>query len=169
MDALDCLMSRRSIRRYTGEPVAQEHIDAILAAAMAAPSAGNQQPWRFVVLTDREALNDAATTTPYGKMLHEAAFAIVVLGDTTDLKHPAMWEQDCGAATQNALLAAHALGLGGVWLGFWPKLERVDPLKKVLGTPEGIEPFAVLAFGHPAEEKPRSDRYTAEFVHHERW
>lgn len=169
MDALHCLMSRRSIRRYTSEPVTQEQINAILAAAMAAPSAGNQQPWRFVVLTDREALNAAAGTTPYGKMLHEATFGLVVLADTTDLKHPTMWQQDCGAATQNALLAAHALGLGGVWLGFWPKMERVDPLKAVLGTPEGVEPFAVIAFGHPAEEKPPAERFTPEFVHHERW
>lgn len=169
MDALTCIMSRRSIRRFTPDPVAAEHIEIILDAAMAAPSAGNQQPWRFVTLTEREALDAVAATTPYGKMLHEAAFGLVILADTTDLKHPTMWQQDCGAATQNALLAAHALGLGAVWLGFWPKMERVDPLKEVLGTPAGIEPFSVVAFGHPAEDKPPAERSTPEFIHHERW
>lgn len=169
MDALDCIMSRRSIRRYTGEPVTPDHIEAVLRAAMAAPSAGNQQSWRFVVLTERARLEQAATTTPYGKMLLEAAFAIVVCADTRELKHPTMWQQDCSAATQNALLAAHALGLGGVWLGFWPKMERVEPLKEVLGLPAGVEPLSVLAFGHPAEDKAPSDRYDPDLVHFERW
>ena len=136
---------------------------------MAAPSAGNQQPWHFVALTSREQLRAASATTPYGKMLLEAAFALVVCADTRDLKHESMWQQDCGAATQNALLAAHALGLGAVWLGFWPKMERVTPLKEVLGMPEGVEPFAVLAFGHPAEDKPPSERYDPARVHFERW
>ncbi|MDP2183790.1 MAG: nitroreductase family protein [Actinomycetota bacterium] len=169
MDAIECIMTRRSIRRYTGEPVARELVDGVLAAAMAAPSAGNQQPWRFIVLDDREVLHGAAGTTPYGRMLEEAAFALVVCADTGDLKHPTMWQQDCSAATQNALLAAHALGLGGVWLGFWPKMERVTPLKELLGIPEGVEPLAVLAFGHPAEEKPPAGRFDPAFVHENRW
>ena len=169
MDALECIMTRRSIRKYTTEPVEQEQIEAILRAAMAAPSAGNQQPWRFIVLTERERLDAAAETTPYGKMLREAAFGLVVCADTRDLKHPTMWEQDCSAAVQNALLAAHALGLGGVWLGFWPKTERVEPLKEVMGLPDGIEPLAVLAFGHPDEEKGPSERFEPAFVHYERW
>lgn len=169
MDALDCIMTRRSIRRYTAEPVTPEQIETVARAAMAAPSAGNQQPWHFVALTSPEQLRAASATTPYGKMLLEAAFALVVCADTRDLKHESMWQQDCGAATQNALLAAHALGLGAVWLGFWPKMERVTPLKEVLGMPEGVEPFAVLAFGHPAEDKPPSERYDPARVHFERW
>jgi nitroreductase len=169
MDALQCIMTRRSIRRFTDEPVEIEQITAILEAAMAAPSAGNQQPWRFVVLTGRDRLEAAAETTPYGKMLLEAAFGLVVCADTRELKHPTMWQQDCSAAVQNALLAAHAMGLGGVWLGFWPKMERVTPLKEVLGLPEGVEPLAVLAFGHPDEEKGPSERYEPDFVRYERW
>jgi nitroreductase len=102
-------------------------------------------------------------------MLPEAAFGIVVCGDTAGLKHDVMWQQDCSAAVENALLAAHAIGLGGVWLGYYPKMERVAPLKELLGIPEGVEPLAVLAIGHPAETKPPSDRYDASFVHHERW
>jgi len=169
VDALEAIMSRRSIRRYTGEPVTPEQMETILRAAQAAPSAGNQQPWRFVVLTEREVLDAAAETTPYGRMLRDAAAAIVVCGDTADLKHEVMWQQDCSAAVENALLAAHALGLGAVWLGYYPKMERVTPLKELLGIPEGVEPLAVLSIGHPAEEKPPSDRYEPSFVHHERW
>lgn len=169
MDALEAIFGRRSIRKYAAEPVAEADVDTILHAAMAAPSAGNQQPWRFVATTDRATLDAMAETTPYGKMLREAPLAITVCADTRDLKHPQMWQQDCGAATQNALVAIHALGLGAVWLGFWPKMERVEPLKEVLGLPEGIEPFCVLAIGHPAEAKPPAERYNAEFVRRDRW
>ncbi len=169
MDALSCIMSRRSIRTYEPRGLAPDDIDVILRAAMAAPSAGNQQPWRFVALTDRAVLDAAAETTPYGKMLREAPFALVVCADTRELKHPGMWQQDCSAAVQNALLAANALGLGAVWLGYWPKMERVTPLKELLGMPEGVEPLAVLAVGHPAEEKPPAERYEPSFVHLNRW
>lgn len=169
MEALDAIMGRRSIRRYTDDPVTDEQVDTVVRAAMAAPSAGNQQPWRFIVLRQRDSLDAAAATTPYGRMLLDAAFALVVCGDTRELKHAVMWQQDCSAAVQNALLAAHAIGLGGVWLGFWPKMERVTPLKELLGMPEGVEPLAVLAFGYPAEEKGPSERYEPAFVHDERW
>ena len=169
MDALNAIMGRRSIRKYTSETVSAEAIETILRAAMAAPSAGNQQPWRFIVLTEREQLDAAATTTPYGAMLREAPAAIVVCGDLRDLKHDIMWQQDCSAAVENALLAVHALGLGAVWLGFWPKMDRVGPLKVALEMVDGVEPLAVLVIGHPAEEKPPVDRYDAEKVRFERW
>lgn len=169
MDAIEAIMGRRSIRRYTGEPISEEDIETVVRAAVAAPSAGNQQPWRFIVTTDRQRLAALAETTPYGKMLLECAFALVVCADTRDLKHPTMWQQDCSAATENALLAAHALGLGGVWLGFWPKMERVEPLRAAVGLPEGVEPLCVLAFGHPAETKAPSDRFHPDLVHRDRW
>jgi nitroreductase len=169
MDALEAIMGRRSIRKYTGEPVTDADIETILRAAMAAPSAGNQQPWRFIVMTDRDVLDSAAGTTPYGAMLKSAMLGIVVCADTSDLKHSQMWQQDCSAAVENALVAVHAMGLGGVWLGYWPKMERVTPLKAALGIPDGVEPLAVLAIGYPAEAKPPSDRYDESFVHRERW
>jgi len=169
MDALDAIMGRRSIRSYTGELISEEDIETIVRAAVAAPSAGNQQPWHFIVTTDRDRLATLAETTPYGKMLLDCAFALVVCADTRELKHPTMWQQDCSAAAENALLAAHALGLGGVWLGFWPKMERVDPLKAAVGLPEGIEPLCILAFGHPSERKPPSERYRPDLVHRDRW
>lgn len=169
MDAIEAILTRRSIRDYTDEPVREADVETILRAAMAAPSAGNQRPWRFVISTDRERIDAMAETTPYGSILRRAPLAIAVCADTRDLKHEVMWQQDCGAATQNALVAIHALGLGGVWLGFWPKMERVAPLRKVLELPEGVEPFCVLAVGHPAETKPPADRYDPDTVHRDAW
>ncbi len=169
MDAIEAILTRRSIRAYTAGAVDPAHVEVILRAGMAAPSAGNQQPWRFVVTTSREVLDAMASCTPYGSMLQRAPLAFTVCADTRDLKHPQMWEQDCSAAVENMLLAIHALGLGGVWLGFWPKQERVAPLKGVLGLPEGIEPLAVIAVGHPAEVKPPADRFDPKKVRYERW
>ena len=169
MDAIEAILTRRSIRAYTGEPVAESDVDTILHAAMSAPSAGNQQPWQFVVTSDRARLEKWAEATPYGSILLKAPLAIAVCADTRDLRHPVMWQQDCSAAVQNALLAVHALGLGAVWLGFWPKMERVEPLRAALDLPEGVEPLCVLAIGHPAETKPSADRYSADRVHRDRW
>ena len=169
MDAIEAILTRRSVRSYTDEPVSDPDIETIIHAAMSAPSAGNQQPWRFVVTTDRARLDTWAETTPYGSMLRAAPLGIAVCADTRDLRHPTMWQQDCSAAAQNALLAIHALGLGAVWLGFWPKMERVEPLRAALGLPEGVEPLCVLAVGHPAEVKPAADHYSAEAVHRDRW
>jgi len=169
MDALEAIMTRRSIRRFSDEPVTDEQIETIVRAAMQAPSAGNQRPWRFIVLRDRARLSEVSKTSPYAGMLAEAAFGLVVCSETEGLRHPMMWEQDCSAAVENALLAAHAMGLGAVWLGFWPKMERVAPLRRVLELPEGVEPFCVLAVGHPAETKPPAGRYDPDAVHWDRW
>lgn len=168
MDALECIMSRRSIRTFTGEPVSDDHVETLLRAAMAAPSAGNQQPWRFVLLKERDARIAVTEMTPYAKMLPDAGLGIVVCGDTRSLKHP-MWEQDCSAAIENLLLAARAVGLGAVWIGFWPKMDRVELLAEALRLPEGVKPLSVIAVGHPAEEKPPIDRFDPAYIHNERW
>ncbi len=169
MDTLECIATRRSIRRYTDRAVEPEKVEALLAAAMAAPSAGNQQPWRFLVTTDREMHERIAETSPYAKMLPEAPLAIVVCGDTADLRHPDMWQHDCAAATQNILLAAHALGLGAVWLGFYPHTERSEPLAALIDLPASVLPMAVVAIGYPAEHKDPAVRYDPDFIHHETW
>jgi len=115
MDAIEAILTRRSIRRFRDEPVSDDLIETLLRAAMAAPSAGNQQPWHFVVIRDRETLDTTSTVHPYATMAAEAALAIVVCGDTTLEMHKGFWVQDCAAAIQNLLLAAHASGLGAVW------------------------------------------------------
>lgn len=169
MDPLDCILNRRSIRKFTEEPVDDEAIETLLRAAMAAPSAGNQQPWRFVVLRDREMRVKVAGCSPYANMLPDAEVGIVVCGETAGERHPGYWPQDCAAATENILLAANALGLGAVWLGFHPHEERAACAKAVLDLPESVQPMAVIAIGHPAETKEPADRYDASRVHENRW
>ncbi|APC08377.1 nitroreductase family protein [Neomoorella thermoacetica] len=166
---LKSILARRSIRRYTGEPVATGDIKELLEAAMSAPSAGNEQPWHFVVITDRRILDEIPKVHPYSQMLKEAPAAILVCGDLQRQKHKGYWVQDCAAATENILLAAHAKGLGTVWLGVYPREERVAGLQKLLGLPEHIIPLSLIAVGHPAENKPPANRFDPSRVHLDRW
>jgi nitroreductase len=169
MDALEALAGRRSIRHYTDEAVSDEQVDVLLHAAMAAPSAGNQQPWRFIVVRERDRLDTLSTATPYAGMLARAPLGIVVAGDTREEKHPGYWVQDCSAAIQNLLVAAHAIGLGAVWIGVHPVLERSQRVGEICGIPQGVVALAMIAIGHPAEEKPPSERFRGDFVFREGW
>ena len=165
----DPVLSRRSIRKYTDEPVDDATVERLLRAAMAAPSAGNQQPWHFVVLRDRETRRAITGFHPYARMLPDAPVAVLVCGDPSSGKWPQMWEQDCSAATENILVEAAALGLGAVWLGVHPIEERVTGLRELLGVPEHVVPFSIVPVGHPAEHKGPSARYDPARVHLERW
>jgi nitroreductase len=169
MDAMQAIMGRRSIRQYEHRPVDSEQVDELLRAAMAAPSAGNQQPWRFVVVTDRTRLDALATTSPYAGPLERAPLAVVVCGDTVGEKHPGYWVQDCSAAMQNLLLSAHAIGLGAVWLGYYPDAGRDAAARALLGMPETMHVLGIAAIGWPSEEKPPADRYQSAFVRHDAW
>jgi nitroreductase len=159
MDVLEAIHTRRSIRKYTGEPVSDAQVEILLRAAMAAPSAGNQQPWRFVVVRDRAQLEAAAAAHPYAKMAPHAALAILVCGDTRKQKYEGYWVIDCAAAVQNLLLAAHAQGLGAVWTGVYPSMDRVEALAKIFACPKGVIPHSFIPIGRPAEVKGREDRY----------
>ncbi len=165
-ELIQTIFSRRSIRKYTSEPVSEEAIQTLLEAAMAAPSANNSQPWRFVVVTERKTLDALAEAHPYGKMLFQATLAVAVCGDPAA---SAYWEQDCSAATENLLLAATALGLGAVWLGVHPREDRVSAVRRVLNIPDHIVPLCLLSIGHPAEHKEPRTQYDEAKVHRERW
>lgn len=169
MDAMEALRGRRSIRRYTAEPVPEALTVEILQAAMSAPSAGNEQPWHFVVITDRRLLGEIPRIHPYAQMSKEAAVAILVCGDLHRDRLDGFWVQDCSAATENILVAAHARGLGAVWVGIYPREERVVAFRRLLGIPEHVVPFALVPMGHPAEQKPPADRYDPERVHQNSW
>lgn len=166
---LDLMHARRSIRKYTGEPVGEEVVTQILAAAMAAPSAGNQQPWHFVVIRDRALLDAVPGFHPHAKMAEQAPVAILVCGDPTLEKHQGYWVQDCSAATENLLLAVVARGLGAVWCGVHPRPERVEGFSRLLGLPPHVVPFAFVPIGHPGEAKPPAQRFNPERVHRDRW
>ena len=169
MDCLDAILTRRSIRHYTDQDVSPAELEVVLRAAMAAPSAGNQQSWRFVVVRDADARAGLSNATPYCRMIADAPVALVVCGDTGAEKHPGYWVQDCSAAIQNALIAAHATGLGAVWIGVYPVEERVENVRAIVRCPEGVVPMSMIALGHPAESKPAAERFTPEFVHLDRW
>jgi len=169
MDAMQAILSRRSIRKFKPQPVSDDLITQLLKAAMNAPSAGNQQPWHFIVIRDRAILDEVPKIHPYAQMLKEAPLAIAICGDMEKQLHEGYWVQDCSAATENLLLAAHALGLGAVWLGVHPREERVVGLIKLLHIPEKIIPLCVIAIGYPAEEKPPAGRFLQERIHYDAW
>jgi nitroreductase len=162
-------MARRSIRAYTDEPVTDDQVRRLLEAAMAAPSAGNEQPWHFVVVRDAKLREQVPTIHPYSAMVRQAPVAILVCGDPTLEKHKGYWVQDCSAATENILVEGVQLGLGAVWLGIHPVAERVEAFRRLFGLPEHVIPLALIAVGHPAEEKPPADRFDAARVHDDHW
>ena len=169
MDTLEAINTRRSVRNYTSEPVRSDDLRTMLEAAMQAPSASNQQPWEFVVITKRELLDNIPTFSPYAHMVKGAPLGILVCADTRRLASPGFWQQDCAAATQNLLLAAHALGYGAVWTGVHPREDRVAGFSRHCNLPAGVIPFAFVVIGRPAQKVPPEKRYREGRVHHETW
>lgn len=163
------ILERRSIRQYTTDPVSEQDVEDLLRAAMAAPSAGNAQPWHFVVLTERRLLDAIADFHPYAGMTRQAPAGVLLCGDPSLEKYPDFWVQDLSAAVENLLLAAHSKGLGAVWVGVYPNEARVQDMRKLLGIPPNIIPFAFVPFGHPAEKKPPSERYNPARIQRNGW
>jgi nitroreductase len=169
MDAIEALNTRRSIRAFTSRPVSLDLVRELIRAAQHAPSAGNEQPWHFIIITDHELLTKIPDFHPYAGMLADAPVAVLVCGDPRQEKHPGMWVQDLAAATQNLLLAAHAKGLCAVWVGIHPREDRILALRNLIEMPEAIIPFALIPLGHPAEKADPDDRYRPELIHLNQW
>ena len=180
--ALDVIMTRTSIRVFTGEAVPKEQLETILKAGMAAPSAINIQPWRFVVLTDKARISELFGGGFRSEMFTSAGAVIIVCGQTTFMRKPwgqpdapeelhdnIFWYEDCSAATENILLAAHALGLGAVWTAGYPAMDRVAPLAQALGIPDDVKPLCVIPIGYPAENPEPKDKWKPENIHWEKW
>ena len=170
-DKLGFIFGRRSIRAYSTDPVSEATVQRLLEAAMAAPSACAKDPWRFVVIRDRAALSGIAAALPNGQMIATAALGIAVCGEL-----PAAHDQqlsyllqDCSAAIENLLLAAHILGLGACWLGVHPREPRVNALKQILALPPSVIPVACIAIGHPAETKEPRTRFNPDYIHLDQW
>lgn len=165
------IMTRTSIREFTPQPIAKDTLDLIVKAGMAAPSAMNKQPWAFVVVTEREMLDSLNAHHPYAN-LKTATAAILVCGDmrkTIEGGGREYWVQDCSAASENILLAAHAFGIGAVWCGVYPVEERVAEVSAVLGLPEEIIPLNVITMGYPAENPEPKDKFKSENIHYQKW
>ena len=164
---LETIMTRTSIRQYTDQPVEKEKIEAMLRAGMAAPTAVNAQPWHFVVVSDKAKLGELAAANPRAGMLKSAPLAIVVCGDMTKAmegKGRQFWIQDCSAATENILLAAHAQGLGAVWTALYPMEERIQPVSEALKLPDTLIPLCTVVIGYPAERPEPKDKWKPENV-----
>ena len=164
---LETIMTRTSIRQYTDQPVEKEKIEAMLRAGMAAPTAVNAQPWHFVVVSDKAKLGELAAANPHAGMLKSAPLAIVVCGDMTKAmegKGRQFWIQDCSAATENILLAAHAQGLGAVWTALYPMEERIQPVSEALKLPDTLIPLCTVVIGYPAEQPEPKDKWKPENV-----
>jgi len=170
MELIEGLLTRRSIRRFTGDPVSRDQIETILQAAMHAPSARNCQPWHFVVTRDTKVFSRIMQVHPYASMLESAGAAILVCGDLQEQHGEGYWVVDCSAATENLLLAIHGTGLGGVWLGVHPREDRKKAMKELFALPAHIEPLSLVAVGVPAENPVQpTDRYREDRIHWERW
>jgi len=169
METLDAIMTRRSVRRFTDRPVDPATVRNLLGAAMQAPSAANEQPWQFVVIDDRAALDAIPSFSPYAGAVRGAPLGVLVCADTRDLVLPGFWVQDCSAAIQNLLLAAHALGLGAVWTGVYPLQDRVEGFVRACRLPDGVMPLGFIVLGYPAEAPAPQDRYREDRVHRNTW
>lgn len=171
MDALDCIMTRVSVREFTDRQVPDSVVESLLKAGMAAPTAMNKQPWQFMVVTDRSTREAIAQTDKYIRA-KEAPLVIVACGDLAKEDDSAtrdFWIQDVSAATENILLAAHAQGLGAVWCGIHPIEERVNAISRILGLPKDIVPLSAVCIGYPAHDHQPKDKWNPQAVHRDKY
>ncbi|OQB39867.1 MAG: FMN reductase (NAD(P)H) [candidate division CPR1 bacterium ADurb.Bin160] len=166
---MDSIFLRRSIRRYKDKPVEKSKIEGLLRAAMQAPSAGNQQPWEFIVVENKESLKKLSEMSKYSAFLKNSPLVLVVLGNKNRMMFPEYWQQDLGAAAENILLEAVEQGLGGVWLGAAPENDRMDFIRNVFSLPENILPFALISIGYGEDENRIIERYDESRVHFEKY
>lgn len=168
---LENIHSRKSVRSFVeGKQVPKEDIEILLKAAMAAPTAVNKQPWRFVVINDRTTLDSLATGLPYAKMLPDVSNAIVVCGDkSVTIEGMAFWQYDCALASANILLAAEAMDLGAVWTAVYPDEKRVTHVRKILQLPENIIPLNLIPIGYPTGEDQAKDKFDSSNIHYNKW
>ena len=174
METMHALMTRRSTRCFADRPIEEEKINAILEAAMSGPCCVNAREWEFIVITEREKLCAVADANGApAQSLKQAAAGIMICGNRKKAFPPALdyWVIDGAIAGENICLAAHSLGIGSVWLGTWPQMERVEQQIALFSLPEYIVPHSVIALGYPTEDitAPRDSRYDASCVHWNGW
>lgn len=169
MEVLEAIFTRRSVRKFTGKPISEEALKTVVKAGFCAPSAHNYQPWHFVIVREKDTLENISKVHPYAKMLPQAGCGIIVCGDKKKQGMTGFLIEDCSAAIQNMLLAAHGLGLGAVWCGLYPVPQLTKPVIKLVNLPPEIVPVGIVVIGNKAEEKESVDRYDELKVHIEQW
>lgn len=170
-DTLNTIMTRTSIRNFTSQKVEEDKVEQLLRAGMAAPTAMNCQPWEFVVINDRELLDQLCDSLPSAKMLKEAQMAIIVCGNMQKALEgdmQSLWVQDASAASENILLAAHAMGLGAVWTGVFPS-DNVKIVRNTIKLPQHIVPLNVIPIGYPKGEYEPKNKWNTEKIHYNAW
>lgn len=169
---LDAISARTSIRAYQDRPVGADTVELLLRAAMSAPSARNRQPWAFIVVDDKALLRQLADSLPYAQSAAAAPIAVVVCGVLTESQgatNAGWWVQDAAAASENLLLAAHAVGLGAVWTGVYSYEDRVRAVRNVLGLPRHVVPLNVIPIGYPAENPAPKQKWDPAKVRRNGW
>jgi len=166
---IENILTRRSIRKYTSRPVEEEKLIEILKSAQYAPSAVNKQPWHFLVVDDKDLFKKIMKIHPHSKMLSTASHAIIVLGDEKLQHDVGYWIADCGAATQNILLAAHSLGIGSCWVGLYPREQRMKDISEIFDLPSHVKPFALISLGYADEKKMHPERFNKRKVFRNKW
>ncbi|PIV00563.1 nitroreductase family protein [Candidatus Shapirobacteria bacterium CG03_land_8_20_14_0_80_40_19] len=170
-DFLETILTRHSVRHFTGEPVSGDDLKKVLKAGMSAPSAVNTQPWAFIVVTKKKLLDLLCESLSYAKMLDKAGAAVIVCGVPDKDKDYAskFWVMDCSAATENILLAVHGLGLGAVWTAVYPDEEKIKAVREILKIPSEIIPLNVIPIGVPVGDERPKDKFKKENIHREIW
>jgi len=166
---MNAIFQRHSTREYSDKPVADNLIRDILKAAMCAPSAGNERPWHFIVVKDKAVLGRLSSAHRHALMIAHASVAILVCGDLGLEVKQGMWVQDCSAATENILIEVEELKLGAVWVGIYPREERVEYVRNVFSLPANIIPFSIVPIGYPAVETHAPERFEESRIHYEHW
>ena len=181
-ETIRTIMSRKSVRSFTDQPIPAEYMETMLKAAMAAPTGSNIQPWHFVVLTDKSQYEKVFENNFNMRIFNSAAAVVVFCADTTVARPPrnnpdgepvtrpsGTWRDDLGACTENFLLAAESLGLGAVWTAGYPYSDRYASMKRELGIPDPILPYCAVAVGYPAGDEQPKDKWKPERIHYEKW
>ena len=161
------ILNRKSVRQFSDKPVEKDKIMTILRAGMSAPSARNRQPWKFVVVDDKDLLRAMGNELPHAKMLLNSPLGIVVCGDIRnkyDRTANTFWMQDCCAAVENILIATEALGLGAVWTACYPKEDRVEIPQRILNLPQDIVPLCVIPMGYPKTDSSPIEKWNEENI-----
>jgi nitroreductase len=169
MEVLEAILNRRSIRQYSNQPVTDEQVMVLLKSAMYAPSAVNKQPWHFIVFRDKSIIRSITEKHPNASMLSQSSAAILVCWDE-HLQHDTGYGPvDCAAATQNILLTAYSMGIGSVWVGLYPRQQRMEFTSEIFNLPSHIKAFCIVSLGYAAEKKMQPQRFKRERIHYEKW
>ncbi|TAH70007.1 MAG: nitroreductase family protein [Anaerolineaceae bacterium] len=169
MDVIEAISTRRSIRKFTGEPISDSELDIILRAGFQSPSAHNRQPWEFIVIKDKSRFEALAKVHKYAQMTLQAGACIIVCGNTDIQELTGFLIEDCSASIQNILLASHGIGLGAVWVGLYPITEHTNNISNMFSLPGNIIPVGMVVIGRKGEEKDKADRFNVDKVHYETW